>query len=89
MERGGDQQLQVCSEEHNLEFQRVSVCGAVDTSIFLKQGDECLPQMGSTLAPGAFVKISYAWDPPFVMFPKSANTVCLLRAIEVEAYSSI
>ncbi|KAM1074557.1 hypothetical protein ACFX2I_019447 [Malus domestica] len=47
----------------------------VDTSIFLKQGDVCLLQMGSTLPPGASVKFSYAWDPPFIMFPESAAIV--------------
>ncbi|CAN6587779.1 unnamed protein product [Malus baccata var. baccata] len=30
---------------------------------------------GSTLAPGASVKFSYAWDPSFIMFPKSADIV--------------
>ncbi|CAN6542626.1 unnamed protein product [Malus baccata var. baccata] len=47
----------------------------VDTSIFLKQDDVCLLQMGSTLPPGASVKFSYAWDPPFIMFPESAAIV--------------
>lgn len=47
----------------------------VDTSIFLKQGDVCLLQMGSTLPPGASVKFSYAWDPAFIMFPESAAIV--------------
>ncbi|KAM0976604.1 hypothetical protein FF1_019563 [Malus domestica] len=46
----------------------------VDTSIFLKQGDVCLLQMGSTLLVPP-VKFSYAWDPPFIMFPESAAIV--------------
>ncbi|KAK8523453.1 hypothetical protein V6N13_113399 [Hibiscus sabdariffa] len=45
---------------------------AVDPSIFEKQGDNCLVIQGNALKGFASASFSYAWDPPFFMFPSSS-----------------
>ncbi|OMO90769.1 Glycosyl transferase, family 31 [Corchorus olitorius] len=45
---------------------------AVDQNIFLKQGDNCLLIKGDSLPGFRSVGFSYAWDPPFVMFPSDS-----------------
>lgn len=45
-------------------------------SILSKQGDTCLLINGSTVQPRASVSFSYAWDPPFIMFPRFSVAQC-------------
>ncbi|GMI89276.1 hypothetical protein like AT4G32090 [Hibiscus trionum] len=44
----------------------------VDPSIFEQQGDDCLVIQGNALNGFASVSFTYAWDPPFFMFPSSS-----------------
>ncbi|GKV03231.1 hypothetical protein SLE2022_034900 [Rubroshorea leprosula] len=44
----------------------------INPLILAKQGDECLLINGKTLPGFATVKFSYAWDPPFVLFPSGS-----------------
>ncbi|GMI89281.1 hypothetical protein like AT4G32090 [Hibiscus trionum] len=44
----------------------------VDPSVFEQQGDKCLVNQGNALNGFASVSFSYAWDPPFIMFPSSS-----------------
>ncbi|GAV60549.1 hypothetical protein CFOL_v3_04079, partial [Cephalotus follicularis] len=48
---------------------------AVDPKILLPQGDLCLVNNGLPLTASSSVSFSYAWDPPFVMFPSFFVTV--------------
>ncbi|KAE9617540.1 hypothetical protein Lal_00035176 [Lupinus albus] len=42
----------------------------VDPNILSKDGDNCLLINGNTLQAFNTVKFSYAWDPPFLFWPK-------------------
>ncbi|KAE8701592.1 hypothetical protein F3Y22_tig00110540pilonHSYRG00054 [Hibiscus syriacus] len=44
----------------------------VDPSIFEQRGDKCLVNQGNALTGFGSVGFSYAWDPPFIMFPSSS-----------------
>ncbi|KAF5748160.1 hypothetical protein HS088_TW04G00110 [Tripterygium wilfordii] len=44
----------------------------INPDILYKQGDDCVLVRGSSLPASASVTFSYAWDPPFIMFPKSS-----------------
>ncbi|XP_047970181.1 TPD1 protein homolog 1-like [Salvia hispanica] len=48
----------------------------VDPSIFQRNGDHCSVNGGRPLLPRADVKFSYAWDPPFFLFPFSTKPLC-------------
>lgn len=49
----------------------------VDPSILTKQGDACLLINGGIVLSGSAVSFSYAWDPPFIMFPRSSVSQCV------------
>ncbi|KAH6761416.1 hypothetical protein C2S51_018365 [Perilla frutescens var. frutescens] len=55
------------------DFQTVE---PVDPSIFQKNSDSCSVNGGRPLRPQADVKFSYAWDPPFFLFPLSTKSLC-------------
>ncbi|KAJ8767575.1 hypothetical protein K2173_017919 [Erythroxylum novogranatense] len=44
----------------------------VNSTILVEQGDTCLLINGKPLKASSSVKFSYAWDPPFVLWPASA-----------------
>ncbi|KAG6591555.1 hypothetical protein SDJN02_13258 [Cucurbita argyrosperma subsp. argyrosperma] len=48
----------------------------VDPSIVSKQGDACLLINGGIVQPGSSVQFSYAWDPPFILFPRFSVSQC-------------
>ncbi|XP_030548356.1 uncharacterized protein LOC115753733 [Rhodamnia argentea] len=49
----------------------------VDPSMFAKQGDRCLLNSGKALAPHGSVSFSYAWNPPFLLWPaESVSAGC-------------
>lgn len=48
----------------------------LNPSVFHRDGDLCSVIQGRPLASKASVKFTYAWDPPFVLKPFSARSLC-------------
>lgn len=46
---------------------------SVDPSVFAIQGDNCLLINGDPLRAFTSVNFSYAWYPPFILFPSSSQ----------------
>ncbi|XP_057423199.1 protein TAPETUM DETERMINANT 1-like [Lotus japonicus] len=62
-----------CAQSHiRLSCQGFQSVENVSPSIFSKSGDSCLLINGNLLKAKGTITFTYAWDPPFLMFPLSS-----------------
>lgn len=66
-----------CSQSNIfLSCQGFQTVEPVDPAIFSKHGDQCSVNKGLPIASKKEVTFSYAWDPPFFLFPLSTRSLC-------------
>lgn len=65
-----------CSQSNIfLSCQGFQTVEPVDPAIFSKHGDQCSVNKGFPIASQNEVTFSYAWDPPFFLFPLSTRSL--------------